>query len=233
MKCTDMQHRLELLNIIRDAGEKPSIEDRAKIEKKRANLAASISKFSDLASRFLKEVWVDVDDVPSKPIGIQEAYAESQTLPFPSTFSRADLEELGAVDLIQTELDLRKGWANDILHTLRQTVGNKSLNFQKGIRGAPAKSHMTRAWSNIRELEQQSEHLRCVYTINRNAMLTLGLPQNDQTGKYQSLKKEDLNASAAMAAPNLSGQSKTKLSWIWTVDLNPDAEHNVEHLQEC
>lgn len=186
----------------------------------------------DNAEMISDDDWDDSDDEPLLPILSQIGHPELQTLSFPSAFPFASLEGEKCGSLIQIEVDLREAWANELLHNLRLEVGNKSLNFTKGIRKAGVKRHATRSWDNIRAIQHQAGHLRRVYNANRQVMQQIG--RSDTTIRYKEVTDTDLNASSLLAAPNTSGQSKKTLSWIWTINevQMPTSQDDVL-LTEC
>lgn len=156
---------------------------------------------------------------------------ESVSLPLPSNLSVDQRTMLGLNDLSAKELEIRQGHANDALHSVRLLLGKKSFAFRERLRPAVGKVQKTRAWAAIQALNTEINNVARVYTFNREAMIRLGLSQQDLTRTYKVLDRADLVTSTAILQPNLPGQSQHKLSWIWTQDLAPDMHDN--HLSEC
>lgn len=246
--------RLELGLAITDAEKNPSKSQAMAISEKRSRLLKRLDRFGRQAIQYLtidgielvsgtlsdpggfnisSGVLSEESDRPASSScrGVVAARPESVSLPFPSNLSGDQRTMLGLNDLSAKELEIRQGHANDALHSLRLLLGKKSFTFRERLRPAVGKVQKTRAWAAIQALNTDISNAARVYTFNREAMIRLGLSQQDLTGTYKVLDRADLVTSTAILQPNLPGQSQHKLSWIWTQDLAPDMQDN--HLSEC
>jgi hypothetical protein len=246
--------RLELALTISDAEKNPSKSQAMAISEKRSRLLKRLDRFGRQAIQYLGIDGVELvsgtlrDPGPfdiSAGMATEEtdgtdfarrgaaaaAGPESVSLPLPSNLSSEQRTMLGLDDLAAKELEIRQGHANDALHAVRLLLGKKSFAFRERLRPAVGKVQKTRAWAAIQAMNTEISHAARVYTVNRDAMIQLGLSQQDLTRSYKVLVRSDLVTSTAILQPNLPGQSQHKLSWIWTQDLSPDMQDN--HLSEC
>jgi len=234
--------------MVRRLGVRLSLAEKTSINKKRENLLTAIQKFEMQSERYLGEEIVLSETIPGAVIGDDEMYdssgeeippltesithPEKVALTFPSSFLQSEESSEQFIILRRYELELRKGFANDLLHSIRESIGLKSLHFKKSLRSAAAKAPRTRARSTIAGIQKTVDHYKRCYDRNRQSMQQLGLTIVELENQYRPLLREDLHASTTMTAPNLPGQSRSRLSWIWTVDLDT-AHSNSNHLTEC
>jgi hypothetical protein len=239
---------------ISDADKNPSKSQAMAVSEKRSRLLKRLDRFDQQAIQYLGMEAVELVSGTLRdpgafeiPDGMRTAEAvgpgfpgrhaaaaagpESVSLPLPSNLSSEQRTMLGLDDLSAKELEIRKGHANDALHSVRLLLGKKSFAFRERLRPAVGKVQKTRAWAAIQALNTEISHAARVYTVNRDAMIRLGLSPEDLTRTYKVLDRSDLVTSTAILQPNLPGQSQHKLSWIWTQDLSPDMQDN--HLSEC
>ncbi|KAI6117514.1 hypothetical protein EV401DRAFT_2072574 [Pisolithus croceorrhizus] len=121
-----------------------STSQEVKISEKRQRLSARIEKFHSNGQEFFKafcgkeeeeeedrEFW-DEDEgywgVPEEEV--EEVAYELMSIWMPSSIGSAKLTELGLVDLLKEERELRIGQANDCLDQLRTDLGNKAMLYQ-------------------------------------------------------------------------------------------------------
>ena len=110
------------------------------------------------AARFLGEDWED-EMVMETASDITQDYeienpfvlptqgnAELILPPLPSYIRVDRLWELGLEILVDQELSLRQGQANDCLHEIRLALADKSMIFRQDVRHAQNYNLMTRAW---------------------------------------------------------------------------------------
>lgn len=122
--------------------------------------------------------------------------------------------------LVEQELGLRIGQANDALHSLRLNLGFKSLLFRTTVRPAKSQSKKTRAWDAIRSVNSGIQSSWRVYQSARLAMISLGA-SSTVMDRFQPLTKEQLIVSTAVVDPNARGQRSTHLAWFWSLE-SPD-----------
>ena len=144
--------------------------------------------------------------------------AEHQCIRLPSSFGR--VPSLGILQPHgQVEFDLRKGQANDALHSIRLHVAEKSFLYGVGVRKGATTSNLghrgrQKTFNEAHALEAKIRHQARIYECARKAMETLGMSVEDQQ-QYPKLLKADTNASTAVVDFNARGQRNEGLSWIW------------------
>lgn len=144
--------------------------------------------------------------------------AEKQLIRLPSSFGReachGRLRPYGRV-----EFDVRKGQANDALHTIRLHIAEKSFIYRGGVRKGSNTANLghrgrQKAFNEAHILEAKVRHQARIYEGARKAMETLGMSEED-IQNYPKLSKSDTNASTAVVDFNARGQRNEGLSWIW------------------
>ncbi|THU96110.1 hypothetical protein K435DRAFT_665135, partial [Dendrothele bispora CBS 962.96] len=140
---------------------------------------------------------------------------ESEKLYLPSDLTEEQRDVHGLQRLVDVEMRLRKGEANDAIHCLRSALRdqktvvvakNKPQNFDVGTQ------------RNIRSLQiiQQSQDKvtkhKLKYITCRKAMIELGLPEGDSM--YPKLRDEDLQNKNMLDFIEL-GEGSREDSWLW------------------
>ena len=99
---------------------------------------------------------------------------ESTCLYLPSDLSQDDRNRLGFVALAQTELELRKGDANDAIRMLRTQINLKnSLESQKRTHSRGTKDN-TRSSKIVQDVGREIKFLATTYRSARKAIVALG-----------------------------------------------------------
>jgi hypothetical protein len=131
--------------------------------------------------------------------------AETCPLPLPSIFGFPQITLLGLNSLVDKELKLREGQANDELQGVRMALSEKSFLFRKNVHLAQSKFKKGRAWSKVHAVSCWVQAQYQVYNAARATMVALGCPVEMQT-KYQVLHWHQLKIStAAVRAGNGTG----------------------------
>lgn len=243
--------RLDIHHQLRRLKDRPSYEEQVALQTKRRRLQVKIDVFESQSSVFLgalgvnpqsiiDDSWFDQDDedndsgagiLSSSDIPSTEALSpESITLSLPSSFP-AHLKQGRMPYVVKCEVELRKGQANDALHSLRIAIAQKSFVFRTRIRkNAPTTGYTKRlrGYGDARAVQMTIGLAAKIYTTARTAISILA-PDSPLLDEYQILTASDLVASTAVADPNARGQSRVKLSWIWRVVSNSD---NPEFLDQ-
>ncbi|THV04648.1 hypothetical protein K435DRAFT_649011 [Dendrothele bispora CBS 962.96] len=143
------------------------------------------------------------------------AHPESEKLYLPSDLNEEQRDVHGMRRLVDVEMRLRKGEANDAIRCLRSALRdrktvlvakNKPQNFVVGTQ------------RNIRSLQvvQQSQDKvtkhKLKYIACRKAMIELGLPEGDS--EYPKLRDEDLRNKDVRDFIEL-GEGSREDSWLW------------------
>jgi hypothetical protein len=173
----------------------------------------------------------DWDPIDPPVMLLNGAQPESLSIALPSALPLQSSHRVLLIRLLTTELELRKGYANDCLAEMRTTIGQQAYQCKKLLKPALTKVHRTRARSSIQNVHRTLILQTRIYNRTRNAMLSIGMELETLDSVYKPLTKDDINVSSAVADPNVAGSSKTKLSWIWTTHQGIGVNDN--HLTEC
>lgn len=183
----------------------------------------------DVEDGWIDNEWKDIADdgmeIPDAPFSfsfplptittgtVQDT--EKKFVFLPSTVGQEQCVKLGLQSLVEKEVALREGQANDCLRAIRLAIGEKSFRFRKQLRLATSKKKKTRSWDGIHIVGKRLQHHRLVYRHARYAMSRLGVKHDKLDKDFRELKDEDLQTSTAVMEPNARGQRKKELSWIW------------------
>ncbi|KAK7677491.1 hypothetical protein QCA50_019497 [Cerrena zonata] len=137
---------------------------------------------------------------------------EDQVLPLPSSWPTIcrNLCPGSLVPFIKTELRLRRGQANDILHDIRSKIGLYSFIWKKtaGQFGQAAKTRNAKTVANTRE---KIDDLRRHYEEVRQKLQVLG----ELDVNYPPLTQHDCTPIDTEHGHEEPGASKKIISWIW------------------
>ena len=228
-------------------GKHPTTDKIASLAKQRDKLVKSMANFNTDCQKYLgveafKEClrpielgaadfesdWDPNDPPDVHPNGAQP---ELLSIALPSALPMQSSNRVLLIRLMTTELELRKGHANDCLAEMRSTIGQQAYQCKKLLKPALTKAHRTRARSSIQNVHRTLILQTRIYNRTRNAMLSLGMELDTLDSVYKPLTKDDISVSSAVTDPNVTGSSRTKLSWIWTTHQGITANDN--HLTEC
>lgn len=176
----------------------------------------------------------DLDEDPlSEDEEEEEIKVESIQLRMPHTLLGPEDTSEHLQTLAAQELELRKGQANDALRQLRLLVGHKSLVYENDVREADTTARRTRAWTEVKNLQDKLQNYADIYKSARAAMVALGASE-EVLGIYQELTEADLSVSkdALKQAAARTGQRNDILSWIWRLD-GQNASEGDDWMDEC
>ena len=111
---------------------------------------------------------------------------ESILPPLPSYIGVDWLQELGLEILVDQELSLRQGQANDCLHKIRLALADKSMIFQQDVRHAQNYNLMTQAWGQIASIDLTLNQHASLYHQYHWQMTALGVNEDIHI-QYQEL----------------------------------------------
>jgi hypothetical protein len=146
----------------------------------------------------------DDDDEPVE-------WAENLLLVMPSTLGADHCLGLGLRILMEQEIQLRKGQANDALEELRTALAEKSLLYRTKIRGRPPQKTVTRSWTAVKRTDGKIRKHVKTYNLARTALLNM----DANLGEFQAIVKEDLRMSGDVMEENRFGQRRDTLAWFW------------------
>ncbi|KAI6120115.1 hypothetical protein EDD16DRAFT_1519066 [Pisolithus croceorrhizus] len=207
-----------------------STSQEVKISVKRQKLSARIEKFHSNGQTYFKingaftpqddpefcgkeeeeeeedrEFWGEDDgywEVPGEEV--EELASELMSIWMPSSIGSAKLTELGLVDLLKEERELRIGQANDCLDQLRTDLGNKAMLYQQNFCTANSTREGTRTKKEIQKV---------VARINKH----IRGPDRPFSGWTPMLTwQKSIKKSCPMILQ--FGQGTSKLAWFWMME---------------
>lgn len=134
---------------------------------------------------------------------------EDILLQMPSTQGRDACVASGKTDLMEQEIKLRTGQANDALSQIRLGLNYKSYLWME-YKQTDNYKMKTRSSTALRAAEQNIRLHVASYWLAYRALASL-----KEQGIFQPIKKGDLKVNTNIVKPNHTGQSKDTLSWIW------------------
>jgi hypothetical protein len=177
--------------------------------------------FSDRLSA-LGEADYDLDDLENGDGDC--ACPESPKPCIPSLLGRDACLKNGLQQMVDQEIQLRIGQANDSLGKLRMALGQKTSLFVNVVR--KAKHSQARA-SEARKLVNQAnfavEKHAGNYRCARAALLKLGAGE-EILQKFKPLTKEDLKVCTDVAEESRVGQRNDTVAWFWRLDGSGDPQ---------
>lgn len=246
-----------LWRYVRLQGAKPNVKQRLETAKKRQKLMAAINRYLDQAEVFLGHRCIVLiheknagqhpipyppDDDPDnnstfclKTISTRDP--EWQHMLFPSAISQSHQD--GVPDyahLINKELKLRSGQATDALQHICEALSQLAYQFRLNVRNADSTKQTSRAWDGVNLLTKEWQDHQKIYCRARDHILAAE-PQS--ASKFPSLSIKDCQISAIAIDGNVRGQSKAKLSWLWTSNIDISNKSMIsgdsvdEYILEC
>jgi len=221
---------------------------RLSIARRQDCLQMQIDRLCESASQFLGEDWnedisdnlistTDIDegdgeDVFSDTFHPQDPnYLDAVVLPLPSYLEMQQADRLGLLTMVDQELRLREGQANNALHELRVSLAHKAIIFRTDVRHAGTYNMTTRAWGKVGSADVKVQRHVAIYCRCRKQMIALNASGNT-LNRYKMLRKEDLKISATIANSNARGHRDDTLAWFCTMDVPWDTEVN-DWMSEC
>ncbi|KAG1888829.1 hypothetical protein F4604DRAFT_1915889 [Suillus subluteus] len=221
---------------IRKLGRHPTENQRLDIGRRRERLQGDIDHWAEMAVTFcgdgigdgepqvmeheLLMLEEDSDDETASDFKLFEP--EKVVIPMPSNLGPSTCTKMGGTDLIDQELVLRVGQANDALHNIRVHLADKAVIFHKTVRAARSQAKSTRAWAQVHSVDRIVSIQASIYSKCRSQLSKLGADQH-LLERYRPLVKEDLKVSTAVTNPNARGQRNNILAWFWSMDVDGDS----------
>jgi len=129
---------------------------RLDLSRQHDRLQSQINSLVQTVATFLGPDWdsrlngihrVDTDsDEDDTFITLAPGSAEHTALPLLSYIGLPQCHELGLIDLVEQELQLRQGQANDTLHEIQLSLADKAVLFRTEVRHGRNYVGTTRAW---------------------------------------------------------------------------------------
>jgi hypothetical protein len=233
--------RLKLSAYARKVKTERTIDNQIQLQERRLRLLSDIETSNRNADLFLDtadnlhdtEENIGVTGIPDEFLSDTETtddddidlssrvQPEDIVLTLPSSLGPDWCAEESNRNIVQQEIGLRQGQANDALHHVRIGLAEKSFTFRTQIRNARSQKKKTIAWNGFHSLEANLRHQVRVYSKARHALVQLGADA-EILAKYQVLKPEDLKVSTAVVDPRLPSRKEANLAWFWKVDVQGD-----------
>lgn len=154
---------------------------------------------------------------------------DRSVLLMPSSISPLAIAKLNIDHLIEAELELRQGQANDSLEGLMLALCTQGLLLRTKVRNAEGTKGKTRAFDEVAQVRREVEASVRSYRRARKAILALSTdPQLAE--KYPPIVKKDLRTADVTDERRL-GQSNDNLAWFWK--LGAEKAGKDEWTEEC
>jgi len=142
---------------------------------------------------------------------------ENQDILLPSTLGLAACTDKLGKTMVEKEIKLRQGQANDALACITTALGEKSFLLRTKVRNSKSKKMKLKSWDLIHCTNQMIQRNQWVYDKARACLIALGADVEN----FPELQESDLRTITEVFQPNAPGQEKNqvKLSWIWTTGL--------------
>ena len=148
-------------------------------------------------------------------------------LTMPSAWGATRLKNGNLEGLVNEEVQLCIGQANDCLEKLRTHLGQKSILYQMNFRSSSSVRTDTRSKQDIRRLGLKINQDVRSYHQARESLIQLQVSQVILQ-KYQAIKPEDLGVSKDITEENQFGQSSDVLPWFWQIGGKDSVTWNTE-----
>ncbi|KIJ05217.1 hypothetical protein PAXINDRAFT_21505 [Paxillus involutus ATCC 200175] len=164
-----------------------------------------IDDFSRKANQYLaKDILVGQGNTDSDWHDVE--LGNEAILPLPSNISADQCRDHGVGYLVDDELKLRQGQANNALHNIRIDLGHRSFLYRTAVRQAKHSQHKkSRAWDAVHQV-----------------MIALGA-SSVLLQRYQELKEEHLQSKTIEIDPSVTGTHGENLPWFWTMNADLQA----------
>jgi hypothetical protein len=130
-----MHCRSRIAGLVKQAGANPTITERLDIDRRKTRLDNMIDDFSRKANQYLAEdILVGQGNADSDWHDVE--LGDEAILPLPSNISADQCRDHGVGYLVDDELKLRQGQANDALHNIRIDLGHRSFLYRTAVRQA-------------------------------------------------------------------------------------------------
>ena len=159
------------------------------------------------------------DDAEQFDDGVQPEHIPLQ---LPSTQGRDACVASQRTGLMEQEIELRTGQANDALSQIRLGLNYKAYLWKEYKQTDNYKMN-TQSSTALRAAEHNIQQHVAAYSLAFRALTSL-----DQQGLFKPIEKEDLYLNPNIVKQNRIGQSKVALSWIWrTGQLSKDESEDT------
>jgi hypothetical protein len=213
--------------------------DRGSISNRRTTLQSKIEIFHSSIQNLLGNLdWDGIDLQDSIFVDTMKRRDEEDgvfqpeisKLWMPSFFGKDHCIKNGWGALVEEELQLRIGQANELLSKIRLGLGGKGTLYRTSVRKATSYDTSTRARQKVAQVSDTiTKHVKS-YRLAQNALVKLGASESTLR-TFKPLLDSDLKCSADFLEENRYGQRNDKLAWFWR--QGPDkADNNHGWMEE-
>jgi hypothetical protein len=155
--------------------------------------------------------------------------AEDICLLMPSSLGAVWCRENGGTKLMEQEIRLREGQANDALEDIRVALAHRSLLVSKKLHSANSVKTTTRTWNEIRRADKIVRVHVKNYQHARQALIKLHAGMTH----FRQIQKSDLKMSGDVTEEKRFGQRNDTLAWFWRLGGIGKKEENDSWMKEC
>lgn len=178
-----------------------------------------------------EEGMMSVDGEEEKEEEDEGEWPEQMRIYMPSALGKQQCVEHGCEVMVEQEIELRIGQADDGLEKLRLALGHKSLLLRTEVRNSQSQRTSTRAWAQVHHLDAKvRKHVRC-YHRARHALQSLDANATILE-RLRPIESDDLKMSGDVVEENRVGQRSDTLAWFWRLEGTGDNQDD-SWMNEC
>ncbi|KAF8835132.1 hypothetical protein BDN67DRAFT_876910, partial [Paxillus ammoniavirescens] len=141
----------------------------------------------------------------------------------PSNIGANQCRDHGVSHLVDDELRLRQGQANETLHNIQINLGHRSFLYRMAVHQVKhSQQKKSRAWDTVHQVNTALNVHTAIYCQCHKAMITLG-GNPVLLQQYQELKPEHLQLKMIEIDPSVTGTRGENLPWFWTMNADLEA----------
>ncbi|KIK74155.1 hypothetical protein PAXRUDRAFT_20157 [Paxillus rubicundulus Ve08.2h10] len=171
LKIEELQLRIS--GLVKQGGANPTVTERLDIDRQKTRLDNMIDDFSRKANQYLAEdILVGQGHADSDWHDVE--LGDEEILPLPSNIGANQCRDHGVGHLVDDELCLQQGQANDALHNIRIDLGHWSFLYHTTVRQAKhSQQKKLRAWDAVHQVNTALNVHTVIYHQCRKVMITL------------------------------------------------------------
>ncbi|KAF8841146.1 hypothetical protein BDN67DRAFT_980514 [Paxillus ammoniavirescens] len=144
--ATSAGRRLRVTSLAKDAGTNPTVTKHLDLDRHCTRLDNMMDEFSRKAAQYI------MDEVVIEDAGGEEDWQGEHTLSLPSNIGATQCQDTGLGYLLEQELELRQGQANEALHNIRVDLGHCSFLYRTSVQQVKhSQQWKSRAWDVVHQ----------------------------------------------------------------------------------
>ena len=152
-------------------------------------------------------------------------------IPLPSTLGWKNCNEWELNHLMEMELQLRIGQADEVLQEIWVGVADKAIIYCGDLQPVTGYAKKTRGWAKVHAVQHVLDKHALVYRKCWEAMVRLSADKAT-LAHYQILWKEQLNVNTSAINPNSRGLQYEVLPWYFNLDIKSEQTSSA-WMSEC